>query len=130
MAYATVSDVATWLGVDESALNTGQVQAILDAVSAYITAYTGIDFDAQTDDAGNPIPVPDGIHWVTVTRTARIVNNPNGVRQETIGTYSYSLGSGTDAWTTEEQAVLNAWTTITSPRGLTSFSIGYTEGSA
>jgi hypothetical protein len=125
MAYADVADVAVRLGVSESDLNTEQVQAILDDVSMLVNSYTGLDFAAD---------VPADIEWVTVNRTIRMLNNPDGIRQESLGTYSYSLATDaetfTSGWTAEERAILASYGTVSAGRVLGSLSIGYVEGSA
>jgi hypothetical protein len=123
MAYADVADVAVRLGVSEADLNAEQTQAILDDVSMLVNSYTGLDFSAD---------VPADIEWVTVNRTIRTLNNPDGIRQESLGTYSYSLATDaetfTGGWTSEERGILNSYGSNSAGRVVGSLSIGYTEG--
>lgn len=122
MAYATVTDVAVRLGVAEADLNTAQVEAMLEDVSALVDAYTGLDFTTQPE-------VPKGILWVVASRTIRALNNPDGVRQEQIGTYSYSLAADAQTfsggWTEEERRILDSYGNTASARYATSFATGY-----
>jgi len=120
VSYATVGDVAVRLGVAEGDLNTPQVQAMLDDITALVDAYTGLDFSTLPE-------VPTGIRWVVASRTIRALNNPDGVRQEQIGSYSYSLATpdGGSAWTAEERRILDSYGNTASARVASSFSIGY-----
>lgn len=127
-AYASAADVAARLGVAEETLNTAQVQAYLDDVSALVQAYTGVDF---LNTVTYPNGVPLGIKWVTCNRVIRWLNNPDGITSETIGTYTYSLAGGDtlreQGWTTEEMTVLEAYGDTPAMRRLNSWNIGYTQ---
>jgi hypothetical protein len=128
MAYATVEDVAVRMGVPPESLNQDQVQAVLDDTSALVTAFTGVDFSVDPYP-----PVPQSIVWATCSRTIRVLNNPDGLRQETIGNYSYSLGTDSEAlnggWTDAEVAILNSFGWVIVARKIGQFWVGYTDTS-
>jgi hypothetical protein len=121
MAYAEVADVAVRLGVAEADLDTAQVQALLDDSTALVNGYTGLDWTSQTE-------VPVAIKWVVINRTLRALNNPDGLRSEQIGSYSYTLATadaGGVGWTQEERRILDSYGNANTARLAGSFAIGY-----
>lgn len=122
MAYSSAEAVALRMGVDLASLNSTQINALLADVSALVDAYTGLDFSTQET-------IPTAIEWVVTNRTIRMLRNPDGIRQETIGTYSYTLAADSaviaGGWTEEERSVLDSYGNIGSLRRYGSLAIGY-----
>lgn len=121
MAYATTQDIAVRLGVAVGDLNAAQVQAFLDDSTALVNGYTGLDWTTQPE-------VPVAIKWVVISRTLRALQNPDGLRSEQIGSYSYTMATadaGGIGWTVEERRILDAYGNTSTSRLAGSFAIGY-----
>lgn len=122
MAYTSAEAVALRMGREVTDLNTAQVDALIGDISALVDAYTGLDFTTQT-------VVPTAIQWVVTNRVIRALNNPDGIKQEQIGTYSYTLAAEANVlvggWTEEERSVLDSYGNLGVIRRVGSLAIGY-----
>ena len=129
--YATAEDIAVRSGQPLETLNTDQVDALIHDTSVLIEFTTGLAWDDWGVTDGEH-PCPADIHYVCVNRTVRVLNNPDGIRQESLGTYSYSLAADsatlTGGWTDEERWILGSYGNSTAIRTVGSLAIGYVEG--
>lgn len=71
-------------GVDET-----ELQSTIDDASALVVLACSPELDATTSD-----DCPPAIAAVLVNMVRRATRNPVGAAQETLGDYSYSMGSG------------------------------------
>lgn len=77
-----------------TASQTTQVNALIDDASALVIDIVNNATTTATWDAATPGTVPAGIIPVVVSMVRRGLDNPNGYRQESLGSYSYSIGPG------------------------------------
>jgi hypothetical protein len=88
MAFASTEDVADWLGRDLTAAETPSVELLLDLATAMIADAAG-ENDAWAEALD---PVPDVLRGLTLVQVARVMANPNGLRNiaENLGQFNYS----------------------------------------
>jgi hypothetical protein len=98
---ATAQDVCVFLGRGDDPATLALAQAHLPLVTEFVRAYTrGNGFTGDQPDAS--------ISAVIVTATARMVQNPELIRQATTGTESRSYTTF-DGFSMIEQLVLNKY---------------------
>lgn len=92
-AYATVADYEARAAVTLTGARLAQVQAYLDDASALISRHTPA---GHTPDA-------DMLKALTITIVRRVIANPGGYRQRTIGQYSETLGENGGLYLTADE---------------------------
>lgn len=90
----TTTQFETRTGRTLTATQATQVEALITDASALVVDIVG---DADITDPWTVVTVPASIVPVVVSMVRRAMDNPNGYSQESIGNYSYSIGSGTTA---------------------------------
>lgn len=88
LALATPDDVATRLGHDVD--DEDQVQAWLEDASALARAYAGKTW--LNSEETELLDEPADVAGVVAGMVVRLINNPDGVTQETLGQFSQSYG--------------------------------------
>lgn len=112
-------DLEAWLGATFDVDDDARAEAVLSAVSALIRSETGLTW--VTDDALDA--VPGEVQAVVLQVATRVWNNPSGIKQESIGSYSVSYDT---PWASglylsaQERALLGRYRT--NARGLWSLS--------
>jgi hypothetical protein len=87
----TVEQFETRTGRTLSASETAQVEALITDASALVVDIVGDADITDTWDVLSVGTVPGSIVPVIVSMVRRVLDNPNGYSQESIGSYSYSI---------------------------------------
>lgn len=114
LPYASVADLAAWVGQDIDA-GDKRARALLVAASIRVRTYVGVSVADKWDDYGepapvDPVPIPDVVTSVVVQVAARPWINPQGLTTEANDDYTRRFGDdakGGIYLTTDEQSDLN-----------------------
>ena len=122
--YATVTDLASWVGQDIAA-NDPRAIAILKAASIRVRRYIGPSVCDEWDTLGEPAvppnPIPDVVTSVTVQASARVWINPQGLTTEANDDYTRRFGDDSKGGlylTEDEKADLSEFRTKPGAGGL------------
>ena len=85
VAWCTVADVEAIL---DTTVDPDRCNALIDLASELAQGYCAGRYDTAATDP------PPGVRPVVASMTARVYSNPEGIRQETTGLYSYSRDAG------------------------------------
>lgn len=83
----TTSALEAWLGASFTQDDNARAEAVLSAVSSLVRSEAGLTW---VDDSGALTETPGEVQAVVLQVATRVWSNPNGVRQESIGSYSVS----------------------------------------
>lgn len=112
-AYATVEDYQTRAAVTLTGARLAQVQAYLDDASALIKRHIPSEYD----------PDPEMLKALTVTVVRRVIANPGGYRQRTIGQYSETLGENGGLYLTDAEIAMLQPETLDDPDADAAYSV-------
>jgi hypothetical protein len=119
-AYATVADYEARAAVTlpEGSPRRAQVQAYLDDATALMQRHipTGYSPDEGT------------LRAICVAVVRRVMANPGGYRQRTIGQYSESLGEDGGLYLTDDEKAQLQPEDVTDPTADAAYSIGFADG--
>ncbi|SFK73143.1 hypothetical protein [Streptomyces pini] len=116
-AYATVDDYEARAAVTLTGAKRAQVEAYLADASALMRRHI---------PAGHE-PDPDVLRTVAVAVTRRVMANPGGYRQRTIGQYSETLGEDGGLYLTDDEVALLQPTPVEDPGSDAAYTIGLVD---
>ncbi|WP_431784331.1 hypothetical protein [Streptomyces chumphonensis] len=116
-AYATVEDYEARAAVSLVGAKRAQVEAYLDDASALMRRHI---------PAGHN-PDPDVLRTVAIAVTRRVMANPGGYRQRTIGQYSETLGEDGGLYLTDDESGLLQPEPVDDPTADAAYSIGLVD---
>lgn len=90
-AFATVEALGVRLPEGIPAGDEPRAQAALDDVSTLIRSIAGVDWVDTDNPAELADDLPDIIVTVTLSAARRVLDNPDGIQQESIDNYSRTL---------------------------------------
>lgn len=112
-AYATVEDYQTRAAVTLTGARLEQVQAYLADASALIKRHIPAGYE----------PDPEMLKALTVTVVRRVIANPGGYRQRTIGQYSETLGENGGLYLTDAERAMLQPETLDDPDADAAYSV-------
>jgi hypothetical protein len=118
-AYATVADYEARAAVTlaEGSPRRAQVEAYLDDASALMARHIP---DGYTPDAGT-------LRAICVAVVRRVMANPGGYRQRTIGQYSESLGEDGGLYLTDDEKAQLAPADVVDPDADAAYTLGVAD---
>lgn len=118
---ASVADLERLMKRTFSGADLDQVDILLDAVSAWARTVSGQEWLEA------PVGVPSDVMYVVLAATRRVLVNPDGVTQESMGPFSKSYDKPPkDFFTNAELAILKRYRPKSGGGGL--FTVGFTRG--
>ncbi|AQW55292.1 hypothetical protein ACIQPP_05585 [Streptomyces violaceusniger] len=118
-AFATVADYEARAAVTlaEGSPRRAQVEAYLDDASALMRRYIPAGYE----------PDPATLKAIAVSVVRRVMANPGGYRQRTIGQYSESLGEDGGLYLTDDEKAQLAPEDVTDPDADAAYSLGLVD---
>ena len=116
----TVVEFEEWLGATLTEPDLARAEAVLIAVSALVRSQARLTWLVDNAVSG----LPDEVAAVTKQVARRVFNNPDSVKQESIGNYSVNYGNARSIGLyleSEEKKLIGAG--LSNPRGLWSLRI-------
>jgi hypothetical protein len=113
-AYATVEDYEARAAVSLSGAKRSQVEAYLDDASALMRRHIPTGYE----------PDPATLKAIAVAVARRVMANPGGYRQRSIGQYAETLGENGGLYLTEDEIALLQPETLDDPDADAAYSVG------